>query len=279
MQSAYLEVIIKVPPGQEELAGWALAEEGALGLEELGEEGGKATLKVYFPDDQPLMMNALERAGKMVELETGAWEHKPVLDWQAYWKEHFKPLAVGKRFMVRPPWEEAPESGRLEIVINPGQGFGTGYHETTRLALLALEQLEGKLTGPFLDVGTGSGILAVAALKLGAPCGVGLEVEAEALEELAPNLELSGLDPSLLKGYLTKPSDWFEPAQTVIANITGDVLLYHHEDLRRLTKEYLILSGILLPFLEPLQERFADWNLVYEGQEGDWYGLCYQRTS
>ncbi|MDT8446467.1 MAG: 50S ribosomal protein L11 methyltransferase [bacterium] len=277
MQTAYLEVIVKVNQGDEEMAGWLMAEEGALGIEELGLEAGKLTLKVFFPEDEELCQRALRRAQAGVNMEVGERLLKPVVDWQAYWKEHFKPLEVGRRFLVRPPWEKADPKGRVEIVINPGQGFGTGYHETTRLAMLALEQIEGHLTEPFLDIGTGSGILAIAALKLGAPSGVGLEIEQEALEELPSNLALSNLDPQLLVGHLAKPNQWDQPAQTVIANITGDVLLYHHEDLRRLTGRHLILSGILEPFLEPLKDRFSDWELVYQGQEGDWFALCFRR--
>ncbi|OGH01830.1 MAG: hypothetical protein A2600_10570 [Candidatus Lambdaproteobacteria bacterium RIFOXYD1_FULL_56_27] len=279
MLDSYREVRVLVSKSEAEMAGWLFGEEGALGLEEVGEVGDRLELKIYFPDQEDLVVRALERAQRSLgdRLTVGEQAHRPAENWQAYWKVHFKPLPIGKRFLVRPPWETNPEPGRLEIVINPAQGFGTGYHETTRLTLLGLESIAEQVNQPFIDVGTGSGILAIGALKLGAPHGVGLDIEAEAIAELPMNLELSGLDPRRLVGVLARPDQWDHPAPLVLANITGDVILHFAADLKRLCTGHLILSGIMVPYLDPLKRAFCDWDLTFEAQEGEWYGLVYRR--
>jgi len=275
---SYIEVFLQTSSENHEYVSWLALESGALGVEELESSNERVTLKLYFadqPESVDLAMKALETTGFVAVLNR---EHKEGQDWQAQWQQYFKPLQVGARFVVRPPWELNPWPERLDLVIGPAQGFGTGYHETTRLALIGLEGLSLEGVNNFLDVGFGSGILALGALKMGVPHGVGLEIESEPIEELVENLKYSGLEPNRLKGVLARPDQWQEPADLVLANITGDVLLHHEQDLKRLCNRYLVLSGIMQDYLEPLQEAFSDWKAISHNTEGDWHSLVFEVT-
>ena len=123
----------------------------------------------------------------------------PDEDWSQTWKAHFKPLRVGRRFLVSPTWELVPSGPeRLVIRIDPGRAFGTGHHETTRLCLEWLEDCPRELdfnSAPLslLDVGTGSGILAIGAALLGFQSVVGIDNDPEAIEVAEENIVLNGL--------------------------------------------------------------------------------------
>ena len=276
MSDHYTRALISFASQQAEWVGYLAMERGAQGLEELDTEGERTQAWLYFDDDpgagffadlDPQVPGGLE----LIRTESNEREN-----WQANWKEHFKPLPVGERFLVRPPWEASVDD-RLEIVIDPGQGFGTGYHETTRLALCLLEKLEGKLVGPVIDVGFGSGILTIGALLLGAKGAICLEIEKEALDELPLNLQHSGLDPGLAEGRLHGPEVCHGSAPLVIANITGDVLLEMQKDLKRMAEDYLLLSGIAPDYVAPIKEAFADLELLESSSEGDWTALLYRQ--
>jgi len=273
----FIEVLVQIPVAEQDFLSWMASDCGADGVEELETEAQQVTLKLYFKDNPSLVDGAVQKlvaTGSVTLISNTRQEGQ---DWQAQWKQYFKPLQVGERFMVRPPWEANPWPERLDLVISPAQGFGTGYHETTRLALIGLEQLNLEGITSFIDVGCGSGILALGALKLGVPQGVGLEIEPEPIEELPGNMELSGLDPKRLTGVLARPDQWQKPADLVLANITGDVLLHHSDDLKRLTKRYLVLSGIMGDYVSPLQRAFEDWAPLSHTTEGDWHSLVFER--
>ena len=276
MPLQFSQALVRIAKDQSEWVGYLFIENGASGLEELDETETGLTVKLFF--DQSPDLELFERLKAQVPggLELLSLEEKPRENWQANWKEHFKPLEVGARFLIHPPWEKV-NTDRVCICIDPGQGFGTGYHESTRLALRALEGLEGRLSGLAIDVGFGSGILTIGALKLGATRAICLEIEAEALDELPLNLAHSGLDPQLVEGRLQGPDACPESAQLVLANITGDVLLAFEEDLKRMTETYLLLSGIAPDYLEPVKEAFSEFELEAQLAEGEWTSLLYRR--
>jgi ribosomal protein L11 methyltransferase len=168
---------------------------GASGMEEI--DGG---IRLFFPGGLPpdgLLESLSDYIKSLREMDFSISD--PVLrpvpeeDWGLAWKAHFKPTRVGIRFVVKPPWEKwkaAPDD--LIIDISPKMAFGTGSHETTRLCMEMLERrLRPGMT--VLDVGTGSGILAIAALKLGAASALGLDVEEESVENAAENAGLNGV--------------------------------------------------------------------------------------
>jgi len=148
----------------------------------------------------------------------------PTQDWASRWKEGYKPFPVGRRFLIAPSWDYPPETGgRLLLIIDPGMAFGTGTHETTQQCLRALEDYwRGR---SLLDVGTGTGILAIAAARLNPRARiVALDIDPEACAVARENVERNGVAESIavLCGTLEEaPAERFE---MVIANLTSDVL-------------------------------------------------------
>jgi len=171
------------------------------------------------------------------------WEHDDTTDWIAYTKEAWAPRCVGERLFLAPPWCEDPTPpNRQRVIHNPGLACGTGEHPCTQLALEALEKCAspGDLV---VDVGTGSGILAVAALRLGAAFALGIDPDAAALSAAAENFALNDFAPMLAAGSADAVKT--ATADVTVANISGTVLVYIAEELLRITKPNgkLILTG------------------------------------
>ena len=145
-------------------------------------------------------------------------------DWADRWQDFHKPLLVGGRLWLRPSWEE-PREGSIDLVVDPGRAFGTGAHPTTRLCLeLLLELAEaGEAGGPLTDLGTGSGVLAIAAAKLGWAPVRGYDHEGPALEAAAANAEANGVAVELEHVNLRERLPALAP--TTVANLTAPILL------------------------------------------------------
>ena len=144
-------------------------------------------------------------------------------DWQERWRSFHKPIEVGGRLFVRPPWEE-PREGLLDLLIDPGQAFGTGAHPTTRLCLELLVELDQQ--GPALDVGCGSGVLAVAAAKLGHGPVLGLDHEVESVRATLENAEVNGVAGEITAERFDLLRDGRIPsAPLVLANLLRPLLL------------------------------------------------------
>ena len=207
MGEGYVEVSVSASAGAAEVLTDFLFSEGALGLvteDSLG-RSSEILIRANFPGTSPiepivarlkLYQHSLASLG--LDGAEGPVEVReiPTEDWGRSWKEHFKPLAVGGRLVITPPWEEGPFPGdRLPIRIDPGMSFGTGHHATTRMCLEALEifmESWVQKRGPWvLDVGTGTGILAIAAAVLGAEQVVAIDTDLEAYEEATKNLALN----------------------------------------------------------------------------------------
>jgi ribosomal protein L11 methyltransferase len=164
-------------------------------------------------------------------------------DWEAVTRQSWPGRVVGKRLFLVPPWMEEPTpQGRLRVVQNPGQASGTGEHPCTQLALEALERLV--FAGcTVLDVGTGSGVLAIAALKLGAATAVGIDPDGSALQTARENFALNELNPLVAAGTVECiDGGW---SDVTVANISATVLLSIADDLLRVTAAsgMLILTG------------------------------------
>jgi ribosomal protein L11 methyltransferase len=144
-------------------------------------------------------------------------------DWADRWQDFHKPLLVGERLWLRPSWEE-PREGAIDVVVDPGQAFGTGAHPTTRLCLELLLQLAdaGEARGPLTDMGTGSGVLAIAAAKLGWDPVRGYDHEQAAIEAARSNAEANGVAAAFecINLHESLP----ELAPIVVANLTAPVL-------------------------------------------------------
>jgi ribosomal protein L11 methyltransferase len=200
-------------------------------------------------------------------------------DWADRWRDFHKPLLVGDRLWLRPSWE--PErKGTIDLVVDPGQAFGTGAHPTTRLCLEYLLELSeaGEADGPLVDLGTGSGVLAIAAAKLGWGPVTGYDHEPAAIEASAANASINSVDLSLQRMNLRE----FLPelAPTVVANMTSPILKAIAAHLKpALQIRTLVLSGILPSELDEVGAAFVPSGFAEQDrrQSGDWAALLLRR--
>ena len=196
-------------------------------------------------------------------------------DWVEKWREYFKPVKMGA-FTVVPPWDS--RSGN--IVINPSRGFGTGHHETTRLASSLIQKVlaKDKEIKTLIDVGTGSGILSITAVKKRPDLKVtGIDSDKEAIENAFENLVLNDMVGKI--DFSSDPVFKFEkPFDVVAANIISSVLFSLRDDLRRLSARWLILSGVLESETEFLKKMdLDDFELIEEVSENEWRGFLLRR--
>jgi ribosomal protein L11 methyltransferase len=196
-------------------------------------------------------------------------------DWAARSQAQLRAITVG-RIVVCPPWDMGSDS-RTGIVIRPSMGFGTGHHATTRLMLKALQDvpLEGRTA---LDIGCGSGVLALAAATLGAASAIGIDIDPDALTNAADNLVLNGLagDVRFEEGDFR---DISSPADVVMANLTGALLERSATALTALVKPngHLIVSGFMeseKEFVVPALETFLTLEKIE--QEEEWLCAVYR---
>jgi len=218
-------------------------------------------------------------------------------DWADRWQDFHKPILVGGRLWLRPSWEPAREDA-IDLVVDPGQAFGTGAHPTTRMCLELLLELEqaGEAGGELTDLGTGSGVLAIAAVKLGWSPVRGYDHEAPAIEASATNAAANGVEVQLERMNLRERLPSLAP--TTVANMTAPVLREVAKGLvgrgrggvRRslpavappdspLTPSILILSGLLPNELDDMVEAFAPLGLseASRRRDGDWAALLLRR--
>jgi ribosomal protein L11 methyltransferase len=181
-------------------------------------------------------------AGGAIEVSTRTL---PEVNWDEVWKQHFKPRRVGKRFLVRPTWEPASEdSGVLEIVLDPGQAFGTGDHPTIRMCLELMESA-GMEGASVCDVGCGSGILSIAARKLGAASVVAIDIEPISVDVALQNARLNGvsIEARVGEGIGTPEA----PYDVIVSNIISAILIRLARDVRAAIRPdgRWIVSGII----------------------------------
>jgi ribosomal protein L11 methyltransferase len=217
-------------------------------------------------------------------------------DWADRWRDFHKPLLVAERLWLRPSWEP-PRKGAVDVVVDPGQAFGTGAHPTTRLCLEFLCEIEAG--GELVDLGTGSGVLAIAAAKLGWAPIRAYDHEPAAIEAAAANAEANGVELCLERMNLRERLP--ELAPTVVANMTAPILLAVAELMSRLGREpgegsadnsgegpatpppapeTVVCSGLLPGELDGVAAAFDVVGLgeVDRRQDGDWAALLLRRA-
>lgn len=220
-------------------------------------------------------------------------------DWADRWQDFHKPLLVGDRLWLRPSWE-GPREGAIDLVVDPGRAFGTGAHPTTRLCLELLLELEeaGEAGGPLADLGTGSGVLAIAATKLGWSPVTGYDHEQAAIEAATSNAATNGVEATFKRTNLREGLP--ELAPTAVANLTAPVLRAvaaqltsdsegRGEGRRTLPPvapptlppwpSTLVCSGLLPTELDGVAAAFEAAGLVETNrrQDGDWAALLLRR--
>lgn len=252
----WLELSAEVPrAASDALSAW-LVERGAPGLIE-EEAAGRVRLRAHFAADRSqseLVASARAFLGELEEFFPGTADARLAItlvdeeDWAEGWKQNFPPLEVGRRLHVRPPWSDPGGSNRHDIVILPAMAFGTGHHGSTLGCLLALEEIcerDGPLA-PVLDVGTGSGILAIAAARLGATEVVAIDVDPVALEAAAENVGRNRVERSvtLRRGSLEAASERY---RLILANLQTNVLREAFGGFRERAapRAWLVVSGLL----------------------------------
>lgn len=179
-------------------------------------------------------------------------------DWERSWMDNFQPMRFGARLWIVPSWHAAPEPDAVNLLLDPGLAFGTGTHPTTALCLQWLDSqpLDGCSV---LDFGCGSGILAIAALLLGAERAVGTDIDPQALEASRDNANRNGIDPACFPLYL--PQDLpNEQADMVVANILAGPLVQLAPQITGLVRPggRLALSGILAEQADEVRAAYAD---------------------
>lgn len=179
-------------------------------------------------------------------------------DWERSWMDNFQPMRFGRRLWIVPSWHAAPEPDAVNLLLDPGLAFGTGTHPTTALCLQWLDgqALEGCSV---LDFGCGSGILAIAALLLGAERAVGTDIDPQALEASRDNASRNGIDPARFPLYL--PQDLpDEQADVVVANILAGPLVQLAPQITARVKHggRLALSGILAEQADEVRAAYAE---------------------
>jgi ribosomal protein L11 methyltransferase len=207
----------------------------------------------------------------------------PDEDWSQTWKAHFKPLWIGRRFLVSPTWEKIPrDPERLVILIDPGRAFGTGHHETTSLCLEWLEnflQLDCN-SWSLLDVGTGSGILAIGAALLGFGKVLGIDNDPEAIEVARENIAVNGLSEKIQLQCAT-PEEVTGRFDVIISNIQSNPLIRMSEAIASKVspRGRLALSGILIEQADEVRAEYEKKGLRPTGAKsaGEWILLAFEK--
>ncbi|HEU4687009.1 MAG TPA: 50S ribosomal protein L11 methyltransferase [Vicinamibacterales bacterium] len=198
----------------------------------------------------------------------------PDENWAARSQASLRAVRVGA-IVVAPPWDLPRDSsdGTIRIVVEPSMGFGTGHHATTRLCLAALQRLDLKERS-VLDVGTGSGVLAIAASLLGSSDVTGIDDDADAVASAQKNLELNaGANVTLLVGDLR--STRLPAADVVVANLTGGLLVAAAGTIQSMATRggRLILSGLMASEEQDVLVAFAGWIVEHRSDEDEWVAL------
>ena len=204
-------------------------------------------------------------------------------DWESAWKQYFKPVHVTDRIVVKPEWDEySPQEGEIVIEIDPGMAFGTGTHETTSMCINQIEK-NLKAGDRVIDIGSGSGILSMAAVLLGAEKATGVDLDPVAVRVALENVELNNLQDKIeiLHGNLTDVIR--EKADIVVANIMADIILILLEDVREFIKDdgLFISSGIIQEKRAAVEARLLEKNfsIVEVETKGEWCAITAQKKS
>jgi ribosomal protein L11 methyltransferase len=272
---------LEVEADAREAVEYALMEAGSSGTETTDLTDDRLQITAYFQNipERELVRYQLAEALRVYDLPGSSVRDMnirvvPERDWLAEWKESWQPVEIGN-FVITPPWIEIPETdGRLVITIEPGMAFGTGTHETTRLCLAAIEEhFSGK---SFLDVGTGTGILAIAAAKLNPAANIqAYDTDGEALSVAIENARVNKVGDRITF-FVGSVHDKTASADLVCANLKADVIIQLMPDLLQVTCGRLILSGILTEQVSAVTERLFQCGVSREVDklyDGEWAAL------
>ncbi len=263
--------------------------------EDAGTPTGPITVRAYLEVNDQLeetrqkLEESLFYLGMIRPLPTPTYKQIADQNWMEAWKQYYKPILIGQRLLILPAWMETPDPNRVAIKIDPGMAFGTGTHPTTQLCLelmeVSLDLLGLKdLTGfHVIDVGCGSGILSIAALKLGAKEVLGVDIDEESVKNSRENADTNGVGEELILGVgsvqeILDGKFPFQRAPLVVANILAPVIVRLFDSgMANLIEENgsIILSAILYEQEQNVIEAVQAQGLRMSGsrQIGDWVAL------
>ena len=282
MPGTWTAITVTAAPELAEAIESFLLDQGAPGLQ-TEEGGGETRITAHFTA-APLAALARYLDGLAElhpELPRARVETATVTDsgWAENWKAHFPPLAIGERLFVHPPWITAVPAGRLSIVLDPGMAFGTGHHASTRGCLVLLEAaLRARPRARVLDLGTGSGILAIAARKLGAGEIWAVDIDADACAVAAENAAVNGVRDLHIGTDLTAAPGSFE---VVLANLFAAQLVEFAPIIaaRLAPGGAAIGAGILAAEAAAVAAAWSAAGLLADGDWRDegWVALAYRK--
>lgn len=199
-------------------------------------------------------------------------------DWTTFWQHHFKTTELGQNLRIVPEWEEAPDDGRINIIINPGLSFGTGGHFTTKFCLEALEKAVRDLhPATMIDAGTGSGILSIAAIKLGVPNVIAFDYDPVCVDQCNTNAARNDIEGRIhfFQADVLEPGWNTKPADIICANILTSVLLEAAPLIKRAAQQRILLSGIREIEADAVAETFIQLGCREVSRDGDgqWCGI------
>jgi ribosomal protein L11 methyltransferase len=288
----YASVDFQVLPDMADDAGGILVAHGALGCElsrisqrsRSKNSGDPVLLRAYFehltPGTLKQLQEKLRAAGMMANGAT--LSHREIIDpgWATMWQAHFAPLRIGQHLLIVPPWQRNCDCERIPLVIQPGQAFGTGHHPSTAGTLSAIERLcEKRRITHALDVGTGSGILAIAMVKLGLADVTAIDTDAVALANAKENARLNRVTESI--HFSTTPLSAVSGRFGLIAsNILSSTLIRMAPELvaRLRSHGHLVLAGILRREAQSVADAYVN-ELACIGwrDHGAWATLIFQK--
>jgi len=274
--------------------------------EDAGTPTGPITVRAYLEMNDQIeetrqkLEESLYYLGRIQPLPAAAYKQIADQNWMEAWKQHYKPILIGERLVIVPAWMDSPDPDRIPIRIDPGMAFGTGTHPTTQLCLELMEKIfeDGssdfvhassiaRSPGSVIDVGCGSGILSIAALKLGATSALGVDIDAGSIVNARENADTNEIGDQLTLevGSVQEILDGrfaFRKASLVVANILAPVIVRLFDaGLAELIEEngVIILSGILeeqaFRVIEAAQAK--DLSLNERKQMGDWVAFSMSR--
>ncbi len=262
--------------------------------EDAGTPTGPITVRAYLEVNDQLeetrqkLEESLFYLGMIRPLPAPSYKQIADQNWMEAWKQYYKPILIGQRLLILPAWMESPEPNRVAIKIDPGMAFGTGTHPTTQLCLELMENafVKGQ-TSKVIDVGCGSGILSIAAWKLGAKEVLGVDIDEESVKNSRENADTNGVGEELILGVgsvqeILDGKFKFTKAPLVVANILAPVIIRLFDaGMADLIDENgaIILSGILFEQEQSVVEagQAHGLRMIEQRQMGDWVALMMSR--